>query len=582
MAGYIPPEFIDQLLARTDIVELIGSRLQLRKAGREFQALCPFHQEHTPSFHVSPDKQVYHCFGCGASGNAIGFLMEYDHLSFREAVEELAERTGLPLPGGSKPTQDAPDHGPLYRLMEEVALYYRQQLREHPDAQRAIAYLKGRGLSGEIATRFGLGYAPARGNPVLAQFGRDAAARARLQTVGLVSEQDGRYYDKFRDRVLFPIRDRRGRVVGFGARVLGDGKPKYLNSPETPIFHKGRELYGLHEAQRTNHTLDTLIVVEGYLDVIALAQFGITNAVATLGTATTPEHLKRLLRLTPDIVFCFDGDQAGRTAAWKALETALPLATGHQTIRFLFLPAGDDPDTLVRREGAEGFRSRLEQARPLSDVLFDHLKETMDTTTLDGRARLASRLQPYLDRLPRGLYRDLLNKRLADFIGLPVQTLTSTAAPRGQPSARPSRTLRLSLVAQAIALLLDRPNLAPLALALSDDWRHSTQRGIDVLARLLDMLDQSPELTKAQLLERWRGHPHFGYLQRLSVDPWLHDMDAEGAAAELTGALERLNAEVRKREWRRLLNKRSPSEWTAEERARLTRLDWSGREPKPD
>ncbi|MTW21887.1 DNA primase [Allochromatium palmeri] len=581
MAGHIPPEFIDQLLVRTDIVDVIGSRLQLRKAGREFQSRCPFHEEKTPSFSVSPDKQFYHCFGCGAHGTAIGFLMEYDHLPFREAVEELAERAGLEIPSDGDPTQAVADHGPLYRLLEEVAAYYRQQLRDHPEAQRAIAYLKGRGLTGEIAARFGLGYAPARGNPVLTQFGRDDAARARLQTVGLVSEQDGRRYDKFRDRVLFPIRDRRGRVIGFGGRLLGEGKPKYLNSPETPIFHKGRELYGLHEAQRANRKLDALIVVEGYLDVIALAQFGISNAVATLGTATTPEHLNQLLKLAPDIVFCFDGDRAGRAAAWKALETALPLATGHQAIRFLFLSEGDDPDTLVRREGAEGFRSRLERAQPLSDFLFEHLSASMDTTTMDGRARFASQLQPYIDRLPPGVYRDLLVKRLADFTGTPLQSARPAAARaqtgRGR-AARFSQPARPSLVAQAIALLLDRPDLAPQALDLNDDWRRSSQRGIEVLAQLLDLLSQSPDLSKARLLERWREHPHFDYLQRLSVDPFLRDMNAEGAGAELTGAIERLSTEVREHEWRQPLNKRSPSEWTEEERARLAQRDWSMRE----
>ncbi|ADC62767.1 DNA primase [Allochromatium vinosum] len=582
MAGRLPPEFIDQLLARTDIVELIGSRLQLRKAGREFQARCPFHDEKTPSFSVSPDKQFYHCFGCGAHGNAIGFLMEYDHLPFREAVEELAERAGLEIPNDGTPMQAAPDHGPLYRLMEDAALYYRRQLREHPEAQRAVAYLKERGLTGEIAAHFGLGYAPARGNPVLAQFGRDTATRTRLQTVGLVSEQDGWPYDKFRDRVLFPIRDRRGRVIGFGGRVLGDGKPKYLNSPETPIFHKGRELYGLHEAQQANRTFDALIVVEGYLDVIALAQSGITNAVATLGTATTPEHLNQLLKLAPDIVFCFDGDRAGRAAAWKALETALPLATGHQAIRFLFLSEGDDPDTLVRREGAEGFRSGLKQAQPLSDFLFEHLSASMDTTTMDGRARFASQLQPYIDRLPAGFYRDLLIRRLADFTGAPAQALRPAVARRRQPAARLAQPTRPSLVAQVIALLLDRPDLAPQALALNDDWRRSTQRGIDVLIQLLDILRQSPDLSKARLLERWREHPHFGYLQRLSVDPFLRDMTPEGAGAELTGAIRRLSDEVREHEWRQLLNKRSPSEWTPEERARLARPDWDVREPEQD
>ncbi|SDY04946.1 DNA primase [Allochromatium warmingii] len=582
MAGRLPPEWIDQLLARTDLVELIGSRLQLRKAGREFQAQCPFHVEKTPSFYVSPIKQFYHCFGCGAHGNAIGFLMEYDRLAFREAVEELAERAGLELPHDGDAAQSAPDYSPLYRLLDAVAAYYRRQLREHPDAPRAVAYLKGRGLSGEIAARFGLGYAPAHGNPLLNQFGSDAAARARLQTAGLISEREGQVYDKFRDRVLFPIRDRRGRIIGFGGRIIGEGKPKYLNSPETPIFHKGRALYGLYEAQRANRTFAALIVVEGYLDVIALAQFGITNAVATLGTATTPEHLSQLLKLAPEIVFCFDGDRAGRAAAWKALETALPLATGHQALRFLFLPEGDDPDTLVRRDGAEGFRARLAQAQPLSDFLFEHLSADQDTTTLDGRARFASQLQPYLERLPPGLYRELLLQRLADYTGAPPPRPPSASAARRRLAAQRAQPARPSLVAQAIALLLDRPDLAPHALALNADWKRSTQRGIDVLIGVLDRLGATPDLSTARLLEHWREHPHFGYLQQLSIAPFLRDLDASGAEAELIDALERLNNSVRETEWRHLLNKRRPSDWTPEERAQLAQHDWSVREPQPD
>ena len=357
MAGRIPPSFIDDLLARIDIVDLIGQRIALRKAGKDFQARCPFHDERTPSFTVSPDKQFYHCFGCGAHGTAIGFLMEHDRLAFREAVEELAQRVGLVIPSDGEPIRTGPDQGPLYQVLEQAAELYRQQLRSHPEAARAVDYLKGRGLTGEIAARYGLGYAPSGWDFLLSRLGRDPAGRQRLLQAGLITDQDGKSYDRLRERIVFPIRDRRGRVIGFGGRVLGDGKPKYLNSPETPVFHKGRELYGLYEAQKARRKLERLLVVEGYMDVIALAQFGIDYAVATLGTATTPEHLQLLLRSAPELVFCFDGDRAGRDAAWKALQTALPLATGNQSLRFLFLPEGEDPDTLVRAEGPGGLRA---------------------------------------------------------------------------------------------------------------------------------------------------------------------------------------------------------------------------------
>ncbi|MBK1720143.1 DNA primase [Thiocystis violacea] len=572
MAGRIPPEFIDDLLARTDIVDLIGTRIQLRKAGKDFQARCPFHDEKTPSFTVSPDKQFYHCFGCGAHGTAIGFLMEYDHLAFREAVDELARHAGLEVPSDGEVVRTGPDHGPLFELMRQAADFYRQQLREPAQAARAVEYLKERGFTGEMAARFEIGFAPARGDPLLNRFGTSAATIGRLLDCGLIAEQDGRRYDRFRDRVMFPIRDRRGRIIGFGGRILGDGKPKYLNSPETPIFHKGRELYGLFEAGQANRKLASLVVVEGYLDVIALAQFGITNAVATLGTATTLEHLHQLLRSVPDLVFCFDGDRAGRDAAWKALETALPLATGHQSMRFLFLPDGEDPDTLVRKEGAEGFSARLAKARSLSDFLFEHLSDQVDMTSLDGRARIAHLAKPLIERLPQGLYRDLVLKRVADLTGLASQPPARQVRAKRRGGA-PGRPMRLSLVAQSIALLLDHPRLVSELESVEDDWRRLPNPGIDILARLLDSLRESPDMTKAMLLERWREHPHFSYLRRLSVDPFLRDVSAEGAPAELAGALSRLSAEAREMEWRRPLNKRSTTEWTEEDRALLAERD---------
>ncbi|HKJ77760.1 MAG TPA: DNA primase, partial [Gammaproteobacteria bacterium] len=359
MAGRIPQSFIDDLLSRVDIVEVIDARVPLKKAGRDYAACCPFHDEKTPSFTVSPTKQFFHCFGCGAHGTALGFLMEYDHMGFVEAVEELAAKQGLEIPyeGGAPAAGPGRDLKPLYDLLGQADRYFRHQLRNHPAAAKAVDYLKGRGVSGEVAAAFGLGYAPPGWDGLLQALGRDDGALKRLVEVGLLieREEDRRRYDRFRDRVIFPIRDPRGRTVGFGGRVLGDDKPKYLNSPESEVFHKGRELYGLYEAQQAVRRPERLLVVEGYMDVVALAQHGIANAVATLGTAATADHLQRLFRVTGEVVFCFDGDEAGGKAAWRALENAMPQMRDGRQVRFMFLPQGEDPDSLVRAIGGEAF-----------------------------------------------------------------------------------------------------------------------------------------------------------------------------------------------------------------------------------
>jgi len=546
MAGRIPPEFIDQLLARTDIVELISSRLPLRKAGKNHQARCPFHDEKTPSFTVSPEKQFYHCFGCGAHGTAIGFLMEYNRLSFREAIEELAARVGLDLPSDGETTPALPDLNPLLQLLERATDAYRQQLRQHPEAHHAVSYLKQRGLTGEIAARYQLGFAPPARDFILTHLGSTAVERDRLFTCGLLVEHDGQRYDRFRNRILFPIRNRRGRVIGFGGRALGDAKPKYLNSPETPVFHKGRELYGLFEAQQANRHLNALLIVEGYLDVIALAQFGITNAVATLGTATTSEQLQLLLRTAPELIFCFDGDRAGRAAAWKALETALPLLTGQQSLQFLFLPEGDDPDTLIRREGADGLTARLAQALPLSTFLLTQLQtQVREIASAEGRARLATLAQPLIEKVPIGVYRNLLAQELADIVKLPQLAPPPRPQQRRQSMPQPGR---LTLIARTIGLLLANPELAAVAKPLATDWQRSSTRGVDILKQLLNTLIAHPELTTAMLLERWREHPHFGYLQWLSVHPFLRDLVEADVAAEFRDGLNRLNDEVRETE----------------------------------
>ncbi|UHD17153.1 DNA primase [Thiocapsa bogorovii] len=549
MAGRIPPEFIDELLTRTDIVDLVGTRIQLRKAGKDYQARCPFHDEKTPSFTVSPDKQFYHCFGCGAHGTAIGFLMEYDRLDFREAVDELAQRVGLTVPGATETGPAGPDHGPLYALHEQAAELYREQLRIHPDGRRAVDYLKGRGLTGEVAAHYGLGFAPADGRLLLSRLGASPSERERLLSCGLIYDEEGRRRDRFRDRIMFPIRDRRGRVIGFGGRLLGEGKPKYLNSPETPIFHKGRELYGLFEAQKANRKLDVVLVVEGYMDVIALAQFGVTNVVATLGTATTSEHLQLLSRTTPEIVFCFDGDRAGRAAAWKALESALPSATGRQSIRFLFLPDGEDPDTLMRAEGADAFRGRMTQAQPLSEFLFEQLCNQVDMSSIDGRARFSILAQPLIQAVPPGIYHDMLADRMAALAGLPMSPRRPVRRAR-TPTAHPTRP---SLVAQAIALLLDHPELAAEVVDAPDDWRRSPSPGVAILAQLLETIAAHPTISKGGLVERWRDREHFVYLQRLSVAPFLQGIPPDGVAAEFIGALTRIGEDVLKEERRRPL-----------------------------
>jgi DNA primase len=571
MAGRIPPEFIDTLLARTDIVDLIHARVPLRKAGKDYQACCPFHAEKTPSFTVSRDKQFYHCFGCGAHGSAIGFLMEYDRLSFRESVEELAHQAGLQVPATDEPGAGGPDLRPLYGLLEQVSGAYRAQLRSHPQAAAAVRYLKERGLSGEISSTFGLGFAPPGWDFLLASLGRDVQQRGRLIECGLVIEQEGRRYDRFRNRITFPIRDRRGRVIGFGGRILGDGKPKYLNSPETPVFHKGRELYGLYEALRAHKNPARLLVVEGYMDVIALAQFGLTYAVATLGTATTPEHLRQLLRATSEVVFCFDGDRAGRAAAWKALEVALPHATGRQLMRFLFLPEGEDPDTLVRREGRSSFEERIERSPSLSELLFDQLMAQVDMASLDGRVRLAELARPLLERVPAGLFREMLDERLASLVGVAPDRLKSVGSRRPVPKHR-RIAQSLSPLRLAVALVLQHPHIAQRVDTATDGWRKLQRPGIALLAQLLDSIAAYPDLTTAALIERWRDSDSYSHLMRLADPAILAHVPRDGVEAELAGALERLDAEAASEEAIRLFTRSSPSQWSDEEKERLRQV----------
>ena len=414
MSGRIPPEFIDELLARADIVEIIDSRVPLKKAGREYKGCCPFHDEKTASFTVSPGKQFYHCFGCGAHGTAIGFLMEYDHLGFRETIEELAGRYSMIVPedAGKDNSAERRKQADLYSILGLANRHFQQRLRENESAKN---YLIARGLSGEVAARYQLGFAIDSWDDLLNSLTAQKISTKDLETAGLVSKNDqGRVYDKFRGRIIFPIHDQRGRVIAFGGRILGEGEPKYLNSPETPVFHKGKELYGLHQALNAISKQQQAIVVEGYMDVIALAQAGIDNAVAALGTATTATHVEKLFRQCNEIIFCFDGDRAGRQAAWRALENSLPSMQDGRQVSFLFLPEGEDPDTYVKKLGHNAFVMQIQQqSLPLPEYMLSHLSEDIDLQRMDGKAKLAGLARPLLNSLPRGTLKAMLLRELA-------------------------------------------------------------------------------------------------------------------------------------------------------------------------
>jgi DNA primase len=470
--------------------------------------------------------------------------------------------------------------------MEQVATLYRKQLRRHAAAPRAVDYLKGRGLSGEVAAAFGLGYAPPGWDFLLRDLGRNDDSRRMLIQCGLLIDQDGKCYDRFRDRVMFPIRDRRGRIIGFGGRILGDGKPKYLNSPETAIFHKGRELYGLYEAVKSSRNLERLLVVEGYMDVIALAQFGVSYAVATLGTSTTPDHLHQLLPQAPELVFCFDGDRAGRDAAWKALVTSLPHTTGKQQIRFLFLPEGEDPDSLIRKEGRETFEERVRQAPPLSELLFDRLTAQVDMNSLDGKARLASLAEPLLKLVPKGIFRDMLNGRLASLVGVAADLLEpgqhGPRRPAGLPARMPPANRQATTPLRlAIALILQHPRLAPAAFSVDDDWREMDRPGVSILSELLDLIAAYPKISSAALLERWRDQDSYAHLGRLADPQLLAHIPNDGLEAELTGALQKLRRDAGNVRRENLFKRASTTEWTDEDKEALRRRSKQLHRKKP-
>jgi DNA primase len=580
MAGRIPDSFLDDLVVRSDIVEVIGARVPLKKAGREFKACCPFHNEKSPSFWVSPDKQFYHCFGCGAHGTVIGFLMQYEKMEFLEAVADLAQRAGLELPREAQAPRD-PGTADLHDVMSLAARFFEQNLA---DNARARTYVAARGIGAKAASDFLLGYAPDAWDALLKRFGTDDDARRRLLHVGLVVERAAGgeranggerpstgersnsavraagFYDRFRDRLMFPIRDSRGRIIGFGGRVIDQGEPKYLNSPESPLFHKGRELYGLYEARQARRDFKRLMIVEGYMDVVRLHQAGITYAVATLGTATTQEHLNKLFKMTSEVVFCFDGDGAGRRAARRAMENAVSMAHDGHEFRFMFLPEGHDPDTLVASEGAEAFESRLQSALPLSEYLVQQLSSEVDLDHDEGRAKLKDLAVPLFARMPDGIYREMVLERLARQVGMPAAALkkrimaaAETARPAGHSGAGGGTADRASagrgsggraaagrgnLLSQAITLIVHHPAAARLV-RNAEALGSVNQPGFPVLKELLEQASGMDNPNTAMLLERWRDRPEYARLSELAMaKPMV--AEAAGAAKELQMAVEKL------------------------------------------
>jgi DNA primase len=581
MAGRIPQDFIDDLIARADIVEVIGRRVQLKKAGREFKACCPFHDEKTPSFTVSPGKGFYHCFGCGMHGTAIGFLMEYDHMSFVEAIESLASTMGVDVPR-DETDRPARRYDELFSLMSNVDKHWRAELRDH---SKAIDYLKQRGIDGETARRFGIGYAPDGWSNVLDKFGKTTEATDRLLATGLIIRKDnGKHYDRFRERIMFPIRDQQGRCIGFGGRAIGDNEPKYLNSPETVLFHKGRELYGLYEARQALRQIDRLVVVEGYMDVIALVRHGIEFATATLGTATTADHLNRLFRVTENVVFCFDGDRAGKAAAWRALENALPQIREGRQISFVFLPDGHDPDTYVNEHGAEAFVDAVDNGDALSDFLINELSSQVDMDTIDGKARLAELAKPLLNKIPPGVYHELLIGRLAETVGLSSAKLekmldqesrASSQSARKRSPVSPTRGSltasggRPSVVRRAITLLLNQPDAGS---KLDIEKLAGVSRpGISLLQDLIETVQAEPNITTAGLLERWRHDEegrHLGKLAAMEV-PDEEDFDS---ATELAACLEQLAIAGRRERIDLLIEKQRLNSLSDDEKAELRHI----------
>lgn len=558
MKGTIPRSFIDDLIARTDIVEVINSRVKLKKAGRDYQTCCPFHHEKTPSFSVSQSKQFYHCFGCGVHGNVITFLMDYDKLEFPEAIEELAAMHGLEVPRENiisrdgKPQANFKTKRNLYELMEAVAKFYQQNLTHQIEPQ---SYLQQRGLSAEIIERFEIGFAPNAFDAALRTFGQSPEEIQKLLDTGILTKNDsGRIYDKFRNRVMFPIRDKRGRVIAFGGRVLPNDEQgaKYMNSPETVIYHKGSELYGLYQALKVDESPDYLFVVEGYMDVVALAQFGVDNAVASLGTATTGEQIQQMFRCTEQIICCYDGDRAGRDAAWRALENALPYLQDGRQLKFIFLPDGEDPDTFIRSQGKAGFERYLaENTKSLSDFLFDSLLADVDLSSKEGKSKLAALAVPLINRIPGEMLRVYLRNILGQKLGILDPTQIETLLPNKKAEERAAHQavkIKRTPMRLLIALLLQNPYLVKFVPDVSS-LKALKEPGFELLTDIVAICQQNAGISMGGLLEHYRENPQYKIVETLAS--WEHLVLPENVETTFIETLDFLYAklvELRKEE----------------------------------
>lgn len=574
MAERIPQSFIDDLLTRIDIVSVIEPFVTLKKTGANYVACCPFHQEKTPSFTVSPSKQIYHCFGCSEGGNAISFLMNYEHLNFVDAIETLANIAGVEIPHQQTTTKQASkESADFYTVLEKSAAFYKKQLFQHPQAKKAIEWLKKRGLNKEIIEHFNVGFAPPGWDNLTKVINNNHKYQKLLLTTGMLIQKPNTssIYDRFRNRIMFPIKDRRGRTIGFGGRVIDDeGTPKYLNSPETPVFHKGHELYGLYEARQANRNLKSLLLVEGYMDVVMLAQHGIDYAVATLGTAITTNHVQKLFRACSDIVFCFDGDNAGRNAAWRTLEIMLPLLRDDWQAKFIFLPDGEDPDSLVQKIGQTEFEKLIQNADSLSEFFFNHLNQQINLQQIDGRAKLAQLVMTYIQKMPQNIRKEIMIETLAQKIKMPPEKLYAYITDQKQAPIKTNvaqTQTTLSPIRIAITLLMQNPSLI-------GEFKRKLPTldtpGMPILRELYTLLKANPKLTTGAILEYWRNKPEYKHLYQLIN--YEHLLKDQNLIQEFCGAIDKIHAYALEHAIEQLIAKTNTSGLTDTEKKQLQKL----------